>query len=70
MLSGRGKKLKGELMNEKLIFALIVENFDDVKSLNKKDTLKAFELFKQKLDEINKKTSKPARAKSLKVDKL
>ena len=57
-------------MNEKLIFALIVENFDDVKSLYKKDPLKAFELFKQKLDEINKKISTPAKAKSLKVDKL
>jgi len=57
-------------MNEKLIFTLIVENFDDVKSLYKKDPLKAFELFKQKLDEINKKTSKPAKVKSLKVNKL
>jgi len=53
---------------EKLLFAFLVENFDDVKKLyNQGKYLESFELFKKKLDEINKKISPKGTIKGVKL---
>ncbi|MEO1927575.1 MAG: hypothetical protein ABGX26_02685 [Nautiliaceae bacterium] len=44
---------------EKIFFAFIVEDFGDVKELYKTDPHKAFELFKQKLKEIDENSKDP-----------
>ena len=55
-------------MDKKLFFALIVEDFSDVKELyNQGKYLESFELFKKKLDEINKKTSSNGKIKGMKL---
>ena len=55
-------------MDKKLFFALIVEDFSDVKELyNQGKYLESFELFKKKLDEIDKKTSPKGEIKGMKA---
>ena len=44
---------------EKIFFAILVEDFSDVKELYKTEPHKAFELFKQKLKEIDEKSKDP-----------
>ena len=51
--------LKEDIM-KKLFFALIVEDFNDVKKLYKKgEFVKSYELFLKKIQEIEKKTTPP-----------
>ena len=55
-------------MDKKLFFALIVEDFSDVKELyNQGKYLESFKLFEKKLEEINKKTSPKGKVKGMKL---
>jgi len=55
---------------EKIFFAFIIEDFSDVKELYKTEPHKAFELFKQKLKEIDEKSKDPNRFNGVKGMKL
>ena len=55
-------------MDKKLFFALIVEDFSDVKELyNQGKYLESFKLFEKKLNEIDKNTSPKGEVKSMKA---
>ena len=58
---------------EKIFFAILVEDFSDVKELYKTEPHKAFELFKQRLKEIDEKSKDPNSfngVKGMKVNKI